>query len=208
MRIPKTATVILSAIIAALWIVVAVMGADQQAAVLLGFIPARLSGLVDLSPAVPAFLTPLTATLVHGGLFHVAFNLLVFMWCGTFVERVLGAKALVVLFVAGAYAAALAQWAVDPASTTPMIGASGAVSAVIGAFALSFGKQKQIVASRSLNRTLNVLWLLASWIVLQLMTGWIAGEQGMLLATPAHIGGFLAGLLLQRPLLLWRYRDA
>ena len=208
MRIPKTATVILSAIIAALWIVVAVMGADQQAAMLLGFIPARLSGLVDLSPAVPAFLTPLTATLVHGGLFHVAFNLLVFMWCGTFVERVLGAKALVVLFVAGAYAAALAQWAVDPASTTPMIGASGAVSAVIGAFALSFGKQKQIVASRSLNRTLNVLWLLASWIVLQLMTGWIAGEQGMLLATPAHIGGFLAGLLLQRPLLLWRYRDA
>ena len=38
------------------------------------------------------------------------------------------------------------------------------------------------------------------------MIGWLAGEQGMLLATPAHIGGFLAGLLLQRPLLLWRYR--
>lgn len=208
MRIPKTATVILSAIIGFLWIIVAMIGADQRAAVLMGFIPARLSGLVDLSPAVPTVLTPLSATLVHGGLFHVAFNLLVFMWCGTLVERVLGAKALVALFVVGAYAAALAQWAVDPASSLPMIGASGAVSAVIGAFALSFGKQKQIVSSRSLNRLLNVLWLLASWIVLQLMTGWIAGEQGMLLATAAHIGGFLTGLLLQRPLLLWRYRDA
>ena len=44
--------------------------------------------------------------------------------------------------------------------------------------------------------------------VLQLMTGYIAGAQGMLLATPAHIGGFVIGLLLQRPLLLLRYRKA
>ena len=89
-----------------------------------------------------------------------------------------------------------------------MIGASGAISAVIGAFALSFGQQKRIVSSPSLNRTLNALWLLAAWIVLQMMTGLLAGAQGFLLATPAHIGGFVAGLLLQRPLLLWRYRKA
>jgi hypothetical protein len=44
--------------------------------------------------------------------------------------------------------------------------------------------------------------------VLQMMMGWLAGGQGYLLATPAHIGGFVAGLLLQRPLLLWRYRSA
>ena len=49
---------------------------------------------------------------------------------------------------------------------------------------------------------------MAAWVVLQLMIGWLAGAQGYLLATPAHIGGFLAGLLLQRPLLLWRYRKA
>ncbi|MEO5971918.1 MAG: rhomboid family intramembrane serine protease, partial [Sphingomicrobium sp.] len=65
-----------------------------------------------------------------------------------------------------------------------------------------------IVRSPALNRLLNALWLLAAWIVLQLMTGWLAGGQGLLLATPAHIGGFLAGLALQRPLLLWRYRSA
>jgi hypothetical protein len=57
-----------------------------------------------------------------------------------------------------------------------------------------------------LNRWINALWLLAAWTVLQVMVGWSAGQQGMLLATPAHIGGFVAGLLLQRPLLLWRYR--
>ena len=60
----------------------------------------------------------------------------------------------------------------------------------------------------ALNRWINALWLLVAWIVLQLMMGWLAGAQGYLLATPAHVGGFAAGLLLQRPLLLWRYRKA
>jgi membrane associated rhomboid family serine protease len=89
-----------------------------------------------------------------------------------------------------------------------MIGASGAISAVIGAFALSFGRPKQVVRSPGLNRLINAAWLLASWVVLQVMVGVLAGQSGMLLATPAHIGGFLAGLLLQRPLLLWRFRKA
>jgi len=130
------------------------------------------------------------------------------VWCGTWVERGLGARALVILYVFGAYAAALAQWSVDPSSVVPMIGASGAVSAIVGAFALSYGQPKRIVRSPGLNRALNALWLLVAWVALQLMTGWAAGTQGVLLATPAHVGGFLLGLVLQRPLLLWRYRGA
>jgi membrane associated rhomboid family serine protease len=124
------------------------------------------------------------------------------------VERVLGRTALVILYLVGAYAAALAQWLPDPASTVPMVGASGAISAVIGAFALSFGRAKHFTSSARLNRWINVVWLLVAWVVLQLMMGWLAGGQGYLLATPAHVGGFAAGLLLQRPLLLWRYRSA
>ena len=184
------------------------LGADNVAPAVLGFIPARLSGQFDIAPAVPALLTPLTATLVHGGPLHLLFNLLMLLWCGTAVERVLGRGALVLLYVVGAYASAMAQWAVGPGSVVPMIGASGAIGAVIGAFALSFGRPKQIVRSQSLNRTLNALWLLAAWVVLQLLTGLTAGGQGLMLATAAHIGGFVAGLLMQRPLLLWRYRDA
>jgi membrane associated rhomboid family serine protease len=174
----------------------------------MGVIPARLSGLIDITPSVPAWLTPLSATLVHGGIFHLALNLIILVWCGRLVERVLGTGGLVTLYLAGAYVSAIAQWLVDPVSPTPMIGASGAVSAVIGAFALMFGQQKKIVTSLRLNRALNALWLLAAWVVLQVLTGLLAGAQGFLLATPAHIGGFLAGLLLQRPLLLWRYRKA
>ena len=119
-----------------------------------------------------------------------------------------GRGALIVLYVVGAFAAAAAQWLADPRSVVPVIGASGAISAVIGAFALSFGQTKRITRSARLNRLINAAWLLAAWVVMQIMIGWMAGGQGLLLATPAHIGGFLAGLLLQRPLLLWRYRTA
>ena len=157
--------------------------------------------------AVPAILTPLSATLVHSGLIHLGFNLLVFVWCGTHVERILGRTGLIVLYLVGAYAVALAQYAMDPMGTTPMVGASGAISAVMGAFALSFGRARMITDRRS--QSLDQRHLAdGAWIVLQLMMGWLAGGQGYLLATPAHVGGFAAGLLLQRPLLLWRYRKA
>ena len=208
MGIKRSATIVIAGATALLWMIVALLGATDNAAALMGFVPARISGAIDLSPAVPALLTPLSATLVHSGLLHIAFNLLMLVWCGSAVERVLGRNALLLLYLVGAYVAAASQFAVDPRSMTPIIGASGAISAVIGAFALSFGQSKRIVRSPALNRLLNALWLLAAWVVLQLMVGWIAGAQGSLLATPAHIGGFVAGLILQRPLLLWRYRGA
>ena len=157
---------------------------------------------------MPAFLTPLTTTLVHSGPVHIGFNLLVLVWCGMQVERVLGKTGLIALYVVGAYASALLQWATNPASIVPMVGASGAISALIGAYALIFGRAKRVTSSVTINRWINALWLLVAWIVLQYMTQWLAGQQGFLLATPAHIGGFAAGLLLQRPLLLWRYRKA
>ena len=205
---PRTAVTWIAIVTAIFWVGAAVMGRSEAAAYALGFIPARFSGAVTSYPAAPAFLTPLTATLVHAGLLHLGFNLLILIWCGNQVERVLGAKALLFLYVVSAYTAAVLQWAVGPHSVIPMVGASGAISGILGAFALSFGQQKQIVKSRSLNRMLNAAWLLAAWIVLQLMTGLLGGFQGVLVATPAHIGGFISGLLLQRPLLMWRYRKA
>jgi membrane associated rhomboid family serine protease len=207
-RIPRTATLAITIVTALAWLVTVILGHDQQAALALGFIPGRLSGAQVPWPAVPAILTPLTATLVHSGLVHLGFNLLVFVWCGAAVERILGKTGLIVLYVVGAYAAAGLQWATDPNVMVPMIGASGAVSAVIGAYSLSFGRAKMLTRSPTLNRWINALWLMVAWIILQLMMGYLAGTGGFLLATPAHVGGFAAGLLLQRPLLLWRYRSA
>ncbi len=204
----RTVTVAIAGVTILAWLAAAITGFADQVALALGFMPARLSGAQVPWAAAPAFLTPLTATLVHGGLMHLLFNLLVFVWCGLAVERVLGRTGVIVLYLAGAYGAAAAQWAVGPMATVPMIGASGAVSAVIGAYSLSFGRPKMITRSMRLNRWINAVWLLAAWIVLQLMMGWLAGVQGVMVATPAHIGGFIAGLLLQRALLLWRYRTA
>ena len=207
-RLTRSATYVIAAITAIAWVITVLTGQSEQAQLGLGFIPARLSGAAVPWPAVPAILTPLTATLVHAGLIHLGFNLLIFVWCGQAVERVLGKTGLIVLYLIGAYAAAFAQWSLDPVGAVPMVGASGAISAVMGAFALSFGRAKAFTNNLRVNRWINVVWLMVAWIVLQLMMGWLAGGQGYLLATPAHVGGFAAGLVLQRPLLLWRYRKA
>jgi membrane associated rhomboid family serine protease len=207
-RFQRTATNIIVALTALAWVLTALAGYSEQAAFALGFIPARVTAFAVSGTAVPAFLTPLSATLVHSGLVHLGFNLLIMVWCGTQVERVLGASGVIILYLVGAYAAAAAQWVLDPSGTTPMIGASGAISAVMGAYALSFGRAKPFTSNLRVNRWINVIWLLIAWVVLQFMMGWLAGGQGYLLATPAHVGGFAAGLLLQRPLLLWRYRSA
>jgi membrane associated rhomboid family serine protease len=207
-RISRTATVAIAVVTALAWLIAEVLGLSGQAAQSLGFIPARLSGAAVPWAAVPAALTPLTATLVHGNFAHVAFNMIFFLWCGTHAERMLGKTGLIILYLIGGYAAAGAQWVVDPMSTQPMIGASGAVSAVVGGYALSFGRPRMVTRSARLNRWINAIWLMAAWVVIQAMMSWLAGTEGFMLATPAHIGGFAAGLLLQRPLLLWRYRSA
>jgi membrane associated rhomboid family serine protease len=207
-RFPPTATNAITALTALAWVIAVALGQPDQAAFSLGFIPLRVAVPAVPFPALPVFLTPLTATLVHANLVHLGLNLLILLWCGTQVERVIGAGGLVVLYVVGAYAAAAAQWGVNPHASVPVIGASGAISAVIGVYALSFGRAKPLTSNLRLNRWINIAWLLIAWVALQYSMGWLSDQKGYLLATPAHVGGFAAGLLLQRPLLLWRYRKA
>ncbi len=207
MKLRQRATLVLMAVTALVTLGIWVTGNMSNAATAMGFIAARIGGL-DISPAVPAFLTPLSATLVHGNFLHLAMNFLLFAYCGRQVESVIGPALLVLLYVLGAYAAAAGQYGLDPTSTIPMIGASGAISALVGAYAVSFGQPRKIVASFRLNRWINIAWLMVAWIVLQWMIGYLGGQQGTMIAIGAHVGGFVAGVLLQRPLLLWRYRRA
>jgi membrane associated rhomboid family serine protease len=204
----RSATVVIAALTSVVSLIITTGNLIGDAAGMMGFIPARLSGLLDVPGALPPLLTPFSSTLVHGGFFHLFFNMFMLLVCGVAVERVLGAGALVALYLVSAVVAALSQWTVDPAGVAPVIGASGAVSGVLGAYALSFGRPKRLSGSPVVNRTVHIVWLAVAWTILQLAIGYAAGVQGLLLATPAHVGGFLTGLLLQRPLLLWRYRKA
>lgn len=204
-RSPTIAIALVTSIVSLLIIL---SGFSGLAAGAMGFVPARLSNLVLVQSAVPAWLTPFSCTLVHGGLMHLLFNMLMLLLCGVAVERVLGAPGLVIVYLVSAVTSALAQYAVAPLSMTPVIGASGAISGVIGAYALSFGRPKQISRNPSVNRLVHIVWLAVAWTLLQIGVGYAAGTEGMMLATPAHVAGFITGLVLQRPLLLWRYRKA
>jgi len=201
-------TLVIAGATALAWIVAEVLGLGQLATIWGGFIPARASGAGAEMALAPLALTPLTATLVHAGLIHLGFNLLILLFCGRAVETILGGRGLAILYVAGAYAAAAAHYLVDPADMIPMVGASGAISAVLGAYAMMFGRNRVRVAHPGVALWLNALWLAAAWIGLQLMVGFTFETAGARIAIAAHIGGFLVGLLLAKPLLLLRYRGA
>jgi membrane associated rhomboid family serine protease len=180
-----------------------------------GAIPARLAGAslpLDASMVMPVWLTPLSCTLLHGSLAHLVLNLVMLAYCGAQVERPVGGMGVAILYVGGAYAAALGQWLLAPASPVPMIGASGAISAVVAAYALLFGQREVKSLGPLPGRVVHVMWLAAAWIGIQLLVGiagmGIPGSGGAPIAVGAHIGGFIAGLMLARPLFHWRYRHA
>jgi membrane associated rhomboid family serine protease len=173
-----------------------------------GFIPARVGadGVTAPVPLLPVLLTPVSTTLVHGGWLHLGFNLLMLVYAGRQAEQALGTAGLLVLYGVGAYASVAGQWLAAPDSTVPMIGASGAISAVVGAYALLFGERRARAVGPVPAGVVHVAWLAAGWIFIQLLIGATDGDQPVAIA--AHIAGFLAGLALARPLLLWRWRGA
>ena len=197
----------LTAATAVAWILLTLFRLDGWAAVWGGFIPADVGIALPVARA-PVWLTPLTATFVHANLIHLAFNLLILVFCGRPTEGVVGPVGLVILYVVGAYAAAAGHYLVDPADLVPMVGASGAISAVLGAYAMLFGRNRVKVANPTVALWLNALWLMAAWIALQLIIGLTFADIGIGIAFAAHIGGFLIGVLLANPLLLLRYRNA
>lgn len=191
----------------AIFLLLSIAGLQVDAFVRAGFIPARAGSELILPPGsfVPFALTPLTAAFLHGGVLHLAFNLVVLLYIGRQLEGPLGAKAMGVLLVAGAYAGALAHWLAGPQSAVPMIGASGAISALIAVFALIFSRSETRPIGPIPSHWVRAIWLAAAWIGVQLLLGFAGGGEFGAIAIWAHVGGFVAGLILARPLLRWRF---
>lgn len=183
---------------------------EMDAAILAGFVPARISGAIDYAGvlAVPAVLTPLSAALLHAGLFHLGMNLIMLVYTGRETEKAIGPLGVLILYLVGAYAAAGAQWLAGPQSLQPMIGASGATSAIVGAYALLYGRSRAKDIGPIPARAVHVAWLAIAWVAINLLTGLAFQQGGAAIAVAAHIGGFAAGLALARPLFLWNWRKA
>jgi membrane associated rhomboid family serine protease len=150
----------------------------------------------------------LTHMLLHGSWLHLCGNLL-FLWIfGPNVEDRLGRITFLAVYVAGGLAAALVQVAVDPTGNLPMVGASGAISAVLGAYLVLFpGARIQslvfLVFFYELIAVPSVV-VLGFWFLLQLIDGvaslGLTAEAAGGIAFWAHIGGFVAGAALALPL--------
>lgn len=164
---------------------------------------------------VPAILTPISATFLHGGIAHVLLNMLMLLLIGKMVERVLGGGIYVALYLLGAFCAAtvesiaaLSGWPMSGGPMAPVIGASGAISAIIGAYVYLFPNNQPKSWGPIPAHIARQIHLTVAWVALNLAIGFVGPGLGISIAIWSHIGGFVAGLLLARPLLLWRYRKA
>ncbi|TKD50790.1 rhomboid family intramembrane serine protease [Sphingomonas baiyangensis] len=207
-RSPATVAIAAATVLAS--IAIFVFGSVDYWAVYAGFIPARFGGTLaylDDGLLLPAALTPFTATLIHGNLLHLAFNLVMLIFAGVATERALGAAGVVTLYLVGAVASVAAHWLLMPSSAVPMIGASGAVSALIGAYSLLYGQNRARPIGPFSARTVQVAWLIAGWTVINALLGFMTAGTGMPIAGAAHVGGFIAGVALARPLLRWHWQE-
>jgi len=207
LRFPP-ATLALIGLTAAASVVLALLHREQWAVFAMGVIPVRFAASTPADFAmVPALLTPLSATLVHSGYVHLLSNLAMLLITGSLTERALGWRRTLTIYVAGAYAAALAQWAVDPRGLDPMVGASGAIAAFVGAQSALYGAIRAPAIGVFSPRVVQIAWQIAAWIAVNLLGEVVARREGFPIAWAAHIGGFVAGILMARPLLFIRLRE-
>ena len=144
-------------------------------------------------------MTVITSMFLHGGFMHLIGNMLYLWVFGDNIEDIFGKPVFIIFYVICGIVAALSQALPDPSSTIPMIGASGAISGVLGAYMVFFPKESIRVAI-PFGFFLQILKLpayvvLLFWFVLQLINGALSGSDGGV-AFGAHIGGFIAGVIL------------
>ena len=147
---------------------------------------------------IPAPLTLLTSMFVHGGIPHLAGNMLYLWIFGDNIEDTLGHLNYVFFYLACGLGAALSQVMIEPGSTIPMVGASGAIAGVLGAYLVLFPRA-QVLTFVLLLFYIRIMYLPAAvllgiWFAMQLFSAVTGGGAGV--AWYAHVGGFLVGVLL------------
>jgi membrane associated rhomboid family serine protease len=177
--------------------------AAQEAVYALGVIPAVLLRDMHLPPdiaLVGPWTSVVTSMFLHGGFMHLLGNMLYLWIFGDNVEDSMGHVRFVIFYLLCGVAAVFAQALPDPNSQVPMIGASGAISGVLGAYMLLFPHARVLVLIPlgfvMQSARLPAIWVLLLWFGLQLLSDVLSGSQGSGVAFRAHIGGFIAGMAL------------
>ena len=169
----------------------------------LGVVPAVLFGEAELPrrlQLVPASATIFTSLFLHGGWLHLIGNMLYLWIFGDNVEDAMSRPRFVVFYLVCGAAAALAQSLASPGSTVPMIGASGAIAGVLGAYVLLHPRANVtvlifiIVFVRFMQ--LPAVFVLGAWFILQVVSGAMTPSESGGVAFWAHAGGFLTGMAL------------
>jgi membrane associated rhomboid family serine protease len=187
-----------------LWLLSLSPEARGEATTLLGFMPGVLFRYASIdepwvSPAGSIF----TAMFLHGGFFHLAGNMLYLWIFGDSVEDRFGHGRFVAFYLICGAMAALAQALPDMRSTVPMVGASGAVSGVLGAYFVLYPRANVLLAMPFLIARVPAVVMLAVWFVGQLARSLLIEPGAVGVAFTAHVGGFVAGAVFVR----WFVRD-
>lgn len=173
-------------------------GAEQAVVVGLGFIPAIAEGLyAPVIAWLPDQINFVSYAFLHADFWHLAFNLLFFWIFADNVEDAFGHIRFAVFFPLAAAIAAYAHFLADPQSTAPLIGASGAIAGVMGAYMVLFPHARVIILTKiiiPIPLPLPALWVLAAWGVMQLFFA-LTQFTGPV-AFWAHFGGLAAGAAL------------
>jgi len=168
-----------------------------------GLIPSVLMGHDQLPMdlyAVPAYLTIFTSMFMHGGFMHLIGNML-YMWIfADNIEDSLGPKKFIIFYLLSGIGAATAQILMDTHSQVPMVGASGAIGGVLGAYLINHPNARVLVLIPfgffSQLIKIKALYVLGFWFVLQFINSAMMSSQGGGVAYAAHIGGFVSGVVL------------
>jgi membrane associated rhomboid family serine protease len=168
-----------------------------------GVVPREFSTGQDLPPGIPLpfWSTLLTSMFLHGGWMHLGGNMLYLWIFGDNLEKVMGALRFLVFYLVCGLAASFAHIAFGAGSNVPAVGASGAISGVLGGYLLLFPHNRVRVLTRGGVASVPAIIVLGFWIVIQLINGigsvaTTSETGGGGVAYMAHIGGFVAGLLL------------
>jgi membrane associated rhomboid family serine protease len=167
-----------------------------------GVVPNEYAAGRDLAPliAAPFWSTLFTSMFLHGGWLHLGGNMLYLWIFGDNIERAMGAVKFLIFYVVCGLAASAAHILFNMQSGIPAVGASGAISGVLGGYLLMFPQNRVRVLTRGGIVHVPALVVLGFWIVLQVINGFGAmattSESGGGIAFMAHIGGFVAGLVL------------